>query len=128
MDRGITVTQLRALAVISEEPGITVGELAGRFQVRPPSVTGLIDRLVAQGYVRREADPGDRRLVRHSLTAQGAASLGKATADARRHFLRVYEQMPEDDLLAVVRGLAAFMSTYRALPPMSGPDAATQGK
>jgi DNA-binding MarR family transcriptional regulator len=69
----LSLRQLAALFAIRE--GLTSpGELARRMRVTPAVVTGLIDRLVRQGHVRREADPGDRRKLRLALTESGMAT------------------------------------------------------
>lgn len=59
----------------------TVSELAEFLQERHHSVVGLIDRAVAAGLVRREIDPGDRRVVVVSLTAQGLSILKKLSLE-----------------------------------------------
>lgn len=109
---GLTITQLRALVVIKECPGITVSQLAARFEVTPPSITGLIDRLVAQSYITREDDSSDRRRVRHALTEYGAACLDRIAGDADRHFYRVFDQMTDDELAAFVRAHEAFLRAH----------------
>ncbi|ATB42859.1 hypothetical protein CYFUS_008338 [Cystobacter fuscus] len=45
--------------------------LARRLLVTPAVITGLLDRLERQGYVRREAEPDDRRRLRMVLTEAG---------------------------------------------------------
>ncbi|WP_051256559.1 MarR family winged helix-turn-helix transcriptional regulator [Cystobacter fuscus] len=47
--------------------------LARRLLVTPAVITGLLDRLERQGYVRREAEPDDRRRLRTVLTEAGLA-------------------------------------------------------
>jgi len=51
--------------------GITQGDLSNRLIIRPPSVTGVIDRLARQHLVRRRPTSQDRRVKRVSLTRQG---------------------------------------------------------
>jgi DNA-binding MarR family transcriptional regulator len=45
--------------------------LAEWLAVRPPTVTVIVDGLVARGLVAREPDPDDRRRVTHQLTDSG---------------------------------------------------------
>jgi DNA-binding MarR family transcriptional regulator len=51
--------------------GLRLTDLSDRLLVRPPSVTGVVDRLERVGLVRRGALPSDLRAKRVSLTAQG---------------------------------------------------------
>lgn len=52
---------------------LPLGELAERLRCVRSNVTQLVDRLEAEGLVRRVADPSDRRYVRAELTAEGRA-------------------------------------------------------
>lgn len=47
-------------------------ELARRLWIRPATLTGIVDTLVRAGYVRRERDSQDRRVVWLILTEAGA--------------------------------------------------------
>src|SRR5258708_4288380 len=64
---------LRTIHRAEEEglPGLRATELSSRLIVRPPSVTGLVDRLVRDGLVTREALPEDMRVKQVSLTPKG---------------------------------------------------------
>ncbi len=60
------------MAQLEREPaGIKMRELSRRLMVTGGNVTGLTDRLVAEGLVRRREDPGDRRATTVALTAEG---------------------------------------------------------
>lgn len=68
----LSLRQLSVLYAIRD--GISSpGALARRLLVTPAVVTGLLDRLERRGYVRREAEPGDRRRLRMVLTEAGLA-------------------------------------------------------
>ncbi|WP_395812148.1 MarR family winged helix-turn-helix transcriptional regulator [Archangium minus] len=66
----LSLRQLTVLYAIRE--GISSPRhLARRLRVTPAVITGLLDRLERHGYVRREADPDDRRRLRMVLTEAG---------------------------------------------------------
>lgn len=67
---GMSLRQLTALYAIREESS-SPGYLARRLSVTPAVVTGLIDRLERQGYVRRTSELTDRRALRLTLTEAG---------------------------------------------------------
>ena len=48
--------------------------------MRPPTITAVVDGLVARGLVERQPVEGDRRRVGHALTPEGQALLGQADA------------------------------------------------
>lgn len=70
---GINTTDLHCLNLLSSGP-LTASELARQAGITTASVTGVIDRLEAVGYVRRERDTADRRKVVVSLNLERTAS------------------------------------------------------
>lgn len=70
LGRELSLRQLGVLYALREGP-LAAGQLARRQRVTPAVITGLLDRLEQRGYVRREADPEDRRRLRLVLTESG---------------------------------------------------------
>ena len=58
---GLNATDLRSLDLIGSEPEMTPSRLAELTGLTTGAVTGILDRLERSGFVRREADPADRR-------------------------------------------------------------------
>jgi DNA-binding MarR family transcriptional regulator len=71
----LTGPRLSALSVIVFGGPVTLSGLAAAEQVRPPTMTRLVDALEAEGLVRRVADKADRRRVRLRATARGRSML-----------------------------------------------------
>ena len=64
--------------------GMTLGQLSQRMMVSNGNVTGLVERLVAQGLVDRRSSPNDRRSQIVSLTPEGRRTfraMARANAD-----------------------------------------------
>lgn len=69
---GLSLARYGVLEQLAGAPDpLPLGELAERLSCVRSNVTQLVDRLEAEGLVRRVADPTDRRLVRAELTAAG---------------------------------------------------------
>lgn len=68
---GLAPTLSAALATIVRDGPLTLGELAGREHVAPPSITKAVEKLVAAGLATRASDETDRRVVRVNATAAG---------------------------------------------------------
>src|SRR5436190_3920168 len=68
---GVSAARLSALSVLVFGGPKTLGELAGAEQVRPPTMTRIVQGLEAEGLARRDADPEDGRAFRISATARG---------------------------------------------------------
>lgn len=66
---GVNLTDLHCLNILESRSGLTAGQLAREAGLTSGAVTGVIDRLERAGYVRRAADPGDRRKVKVEVTA-----------------------------------------------------------
>ena len=68
---GLTPSQSSALASIEKLGSPTLGVLAARESVQPPSMTRIVVGLEAQGYVTRVVDSSDRRVARVTITDAG---------------------------------------------------------
>jgi DNA-binding MarR family transcriptional regulator len=68
---GVPPAQLSALSVLVFGGSRTLGELAAAEQVRPPTMTRIVQALDADGLVRRARDPADGRVQRLHATARG---------------------------------------------------------
>ena len=69
------------LLFFSRAGALPLSRLGDRLQVHPTSVTNAVDRLEAQGLVRRCPHPGDRRATLAELTEAGRERAGAATAE-----------------------------------------------
>jgi len=98
---GLTPQQHQVLLSIKGFPGrdrITVKELAERMQIRHHSAVGLVDRLVAQGLLKREPSRIDRRQVYVTLSTQGLALLEQLSSihkEELRHTLPELQKLIE---------------------------------
>ena len=82
---GLTAAQHQLLLAIRGHPGPgapTVSDVADALLLRHHSATGLVDRAVLAGWVKRTRDRDDHRAVRLSITRSGAAKLARLS---RRH-------------------------------------------
>lgn len=81
------------------------GEIAGRLLVTPAVVTGLIDRLEEQGYVRRDIAESDRRRQCLLLTAAGQAICEGVQQGLARELCAQLEDAGAAELAALERVL-----------------------
>ncbi len=68
---GVSAGQLWALSELGAEPGLCVSELAARLYIKNSTASNLLDRLEQRGWVRRERNGKDQRVVQLFLTAEG---------------------------------------------------------
>lgn len=75
---GLTYPQYLAMMVLWEQEGLTVGEVSTRLLTDPGSLTPLLKRLEAEGFISRTRSKDDERVVLLHLTEQGRALQEKA--------------------------------------------------
>jgi len=100
----LSLRQLTVLYYIREQTP-TLGFVAKQLMVTPAVVTGIVDRLERRGFVRRTSDPGDRRVVRLSLTDSGR----KVSIETEQSLIALVaarlDHSPDSDLAALQHGL-----------------------
>lgn len=75
---GLTYLQYATLIALHEESDQTVSELGEKLFLESNTLTPLLKRLEASGYVTRKRDTRDERLVRIALTSEGEKIFEKA--------------------------------------------------
>ena len=113
--RGLTMAQLRLIYTLLIEGERSIGELAERLSVRPPTVTGLTNRLIKQRLIERLADPSDRRIVRIGLTKDGRRVLGEIEAASRAYLDQIFGKMGEEKVEELIRVLDEFTVCAQAV-------------
>ncbi len=94
---GLSPSQSSALTSVAKLGSPTLGALAAREAVQPPSMTRIVGALENMGYVTRVVDPSDRRVARVTLSLQGQAVLDH-NRSAKNAFLaeRLLQLTPEE--------------------------------
>lgn len=79
-EHDLSLTQLRVLAILRDREPM-MAELAAHLGLERSSVSGLVDRAVRRGLVRRDASEKDGRAVRVALTPDGRRLAGVVTEE-----------------------------------------------
>lgn len=69
--------ELKTLGIAHEYKNPSMKYIADELGISSPAVTAIVDRLVENGYLAREEDKNDRRIIRIALTAQGRKAFEK---------------------------------------------------
>lgn len=88
-EHGLSLEHWRILAVVADEPGLGMSEVAAAAVVAAASLTRHVDRLVERGLMLRRIDPHDRRRAVVALSPMGLAYAARlrAAEEAARHQL-----------------------------------------
>lgn len=104
---GLTYPQYLVLSSLAVRDGQSVSDLGTQLRLESNTLTPMLKRMQAEGWVTRTRDTVDERLVRISLTAEGHALAARAAgvprAFADRTGLTLDQIADLRDVLAVLR-------------------------
>ncbi|WP_166907967.1 MarR family winged helix-turn-helix transcriptional regulator [Mycobacterium sp. DL440] len=106
---GITYTQYIALVALSEQDHQTVGRLGEKLFLESNTLTPILKKLEALGYVTRHRDPSDERQVVVSLTDAGRA----LRAQTLEMDLLAATGLSLDELKTLQRGVSTLRDNLR---------------
>lgn len=95
---GVPPAQLSALSVIVFGGKTSLTDLAKAEQVRPPTMSRIIDALVRQGLVRRETDKTDRRSVVISATDKGTRIMHEGRSRREKRLLDLLQPLHREEI------------------------------
>ena len=102
---GLSAPRLSALSVVVFAGPLSLAELAAAEQVKPPTMSRIVDALVERGLVTREAKPGDRRSVRIMATAEGSQLLDTGRERRVRALIGRLDLLADSERRALARGV-----------------------
>jgi DNA-binding MarR family transcriptional regulator len=114
---GLSPAQLRVLQIIAGKPDMTVTPktLAQQMGVTQATVTSVVDKLVARGFVRRMPSETDRRQTNVILTVTGRSALEEAPDALQQRYVREFVKLADWEqaqLVASLERVAAMMDAH----------------
>jgi len=98
---GVPPAQLSALSVLVFGGPRTLGELAAAEQVRPPTMTRIVQGLESAGLVRRVRDADDGRVHWLHATAKGRRVMQRGRERRVENLATLLGRLPPDEVLRV---------------------------
>ncbi|MBW7881641.1 MAG: MarR family transcriptional regulator [Caldilineaceae bacterium] len=108
----LSVPQFRTLAYIGRHPGCSLSEVAEFIGLTLPSMSVLVNGLVADQLVERATSPFDRRRVTLTLTAEGRLMHSRALEGTMAWLAALVEPISELDRAAIVQALEALRPIF----------------
>lgn len=102
---GLSTAKMRALAVLSVDDGIAINTLSVYAVVEQSTLSRVLDKMQAEGLVKRAADPDDNRSFRVYLTDAGREvneSLWPHMRDEQQRMFAGIEDQERDAFLATL--------------------------
>jgi MarR family transcriptional regulator for hemolysin len=115
-ESGLTRAKWTLIATVARHPGATQRIIAEALEVREITAGRLIDRLCAEGYLKRRDNPQDRRAYSVYLTAAAKPLLTTLDELAKVHETRIFAGFTTEDLErldALLDRLANNVSAHR---------------
>ncbi|MFF0160976.1 MarR family winged helix-turn-helix transcriptional regulator [Streptomyces sp. NPDC005263] len=106
-EEGCSIEQWRVLSLTADGKGHPMTEIADHALMPAPSLTKLVDRMVADNLVYRRADPGDRRRVLLYLSARGRILHDRAAHRVHAEQARLLAAIDDQGSLATALSLLA---------------------
>lgn len=95
---GLTSPQFDIVATLGNTDGMSFKELGEKTLITKGTLTGVVDRLEAKGFVRRVASPSDGRSQMVQLTKAGEALFLKVFPAHLCHLEQVFSGLSQDEL------------------------------
>lgn len=105
-DAGVSAAQLFCLEKLAEGAAPSIADLAARTLTDRSSVSVVVDRLAAAGFVKRSPSRGDRRRSETRITRQGRAVLAGAPLSPTAALVRALERLPQSRVGQLAAALA----------------------
>jgi len=93
----ITLPQFLILDLLQKSGESKMTDLARFLNVTTACMTGIVDRLVRDGYVIRENEPKDRRIIKIKLTDSGSNLARKINEQKLRMLIKIFGCISEKD-------------------------------
>jgi DNA-binding MarR family transcriptional regulator len=110
-----------ALAEIEEQPGLRVGDLAGRMRIHASTASNLCTRLRHDELVRTAPAADDRRALCIYLTPAGRAKLRKAPGPQRGVLKVALAQLSAVECRVLVEALAPLLRELGSMYGVADP-------
>ncbi|MDB5727945.1 MAG: MarR family transcriptional regulator [Noviherbaspirillum sp.] len=108
---GLNGAQLWIMQELYEAPGLRVGEIADKLAIHQTTASNLLRPLERRGYLVKERDAQDKRVVKLVLSEQGMALLAQAPKPARGLLPEALRQSDAAELASLDAGLEGLLNS-----------------
>jgi DNA-binding MarR family transcriptional regulator len=105
---GLTRSEYELLVMLvmnhdKDKTALSVTELSNLLQITPAGVTHLINPLEETGYIERQQDPNDRRIVLIGLTDKGTQVAEALISEVQENLIGLVNHLGEEDSRTLIR-------------------------
>ena len=93
----ITAPQSVVLDLVERQGEVKMSDLARSLEVTTAAMTGIVDRLVRDGYAERLNDPLDRRIIRIKLKSKGSKVLKTLNEHRKKVTMKIFGMVSQEE-------------------------------
>ncbi len=108
----LSVPKFRVLIFLNRHEGASLSEIAEHLGLALPSMSKMIDGLVARNMVIRQMDPGDRRRVTLAPTALGRAAMQSALEATAARLAERLAALPASGRSTIIEAMQILASIF----------------
>lgn len=97
-ENNLSFPQYKMLYILDMSGTQKVSQLAECLGITPAAITGITDKLLTEGYVKRERAENDRRVVNISITELGKDIIRQVNENQKEMIDGMFNQLREEDL------------------------------
>ncbi len=112
----LSLLQWRTLTVLSKHDGLSQAALAHAVEISPMSMSDILDRLEARGWVTREADPSDSRAKLVRILPPALPLANDMRALAQELSAQALDGIAPDDVETFTRVLSRIVANLDTAP------------
>ncbi len=116
----VSVSQCYALKAVADRGPLTVNDLAGELYLDKSTASRVANGLEEKGYVVRERDEGDGRVIRLSASATGSTLCARIDDDLAREYADLLTDFDPEVRAAITRLLGRLAASFAARVETSG--------
>jgi DNA-binding MarR family transcriptional regulator len=105
-EAGISMTEGLVLWKVYHKGGLKASAIASNMGLPPSTLTGVLDRLVAGGWLLREADPDDRRAILMQATPRLKEYMKSSRRSVTKSLEKTFKDLPPELLARLSSDLA----------------------
>ncbi|MFC5652348.1 MarR family winged helix-turn-helix transcriptional regulator [Paenibacillus solisilvae] len=109
MSYGLSYTQFKVLFKLHSCGSLKVSELAESLGLTSGAITGISDKMIAEGYVERSRAEDDRRVVYIEITSKGEQMLDRVLNDQKDTMTAFFDRLPAEDIQHLKRIFAKML-------------------
>ncbi len=105
----LSFTEMMVLWKINRMHRCRVMDISGEMSISPSTLTGVLDRLVAQGLLLRVNDPDDRRAVLLEVSSEVPELIKKLRKAGTEKLAAVLQPIPQDRIISLSEDLSLLL-------------------